>query len=185
MRTIQNRDHPRVCGEKLTALVTDKFYKGSPPRVRGKERFGQFREGGRGITPACAGKSPGLPWSPGCSRDHPRVCGEKRTISLTGQTTQGSPPRVRGKGDGRGAGGVEVGITPACAGKSTALTGAGILTQDHPRVCGEKWSTTYYTMPVRGSPPRVRGKARPRWAKSHIPGITPACAGKSHPAILF
>ena len=32
--TIQ--DHPRVCGEKLDALVMAVFFAGSPPRMRGK-----------------------------------------------------------------------------------------------------------------------------------------------------
>ena len=30
-------DHPRVCGEKVLKMAGQKKYKGSPPRMRGKE----------------------------------------------------------------------------------------------------------------------------------------------------
>ena len=71
-----------------------------------------------GITPACAGKSasPLLPvrlrW------DHPRVCGEKVTSSLSENSVMGSPPRVRGKVTEAVGNVLAIGITPACAGKS-------------------------------------------------------------------
>ena len=51
-------DHPRVCGEKLRAVV-----------------FGNYSEG---ITPAYAGKSKLLIIHSKQLRDHPRVCGEKK-----------------------------------------------------------------------------------------------------------
>ena len=33
---VNNRDHPRVCGEKLSGIVALSFIEGSPPRMRGK-----------------------------------------------------------------------------------------------------------------------------------------------------
>ena len=49
------------------------------------------------ITPACAGKSliPGAIHE--LKQDHPRLCGEKETITEEKTFTKGSPPPVRGK----------------------------------------------------------------------------------------
>ena len=49
------------------------------------------------ITPACAGKSHEQVTNKLQTRDHPRVCGEKTDTSVALTTTEGSPPRVRGK----------------------------------------------------------------------------------------
>ena len=53
------RDHPRVCGENTMPGRTTSPLLGSPPRVRGKRSCRQFLTARRGITPACAGKTPG------------------------------------------------------------------------------------------------------------------------------
>ena len=50
-------DHPRVCGEKYFHSSPNPPYRGSPPRVRGKDRYQYSYAGDCGITPACAGKS--------------------------------------------------------------------------------------------------------------------------------
>ena len=53
---LQVQDHPRMCGEKISAAVPFVCCEGSPPHVRGKvEEFLRQRFQGR-ITPACAGK---------------------------------------------------------------------------------------------------------------------------------
>ena len=51
-----NRDHPRVCGEKVNGKPTYSRDEGSPPRMRGKEPSRHRRRAGPGITPAYAGK---------------------------------------------------------------------------------------------------------------------------------
>ena len=172
------QDHPRVGGEKAIRPPALSCGWGSPPRVRGKERF--LREIGVdiGITPACAGKSRielrVLP----LREDHPRVCGEKmasRTISLL---VKGSPPRVRGKVGRRISARRSPRITPACAGKSRGEPVELILREDHPRVCGEKRKSKRRASGSPGSPPRVRGKAIWRQMSSKALRITPACAGK-------
>ena len=71
------------------------------------------------------------------------------------------------------------GITPACAGKSTQYFPACSCIWDHPRVCGEKLSTTSTDIHPAGSPPRVRGKGAFMPSCTPTRGITPACAGKS------
>ena len=71
------RDHPRVCGEKPDCKAKRNPRKGSPPRMRGKERGSAHRALPLGITPAYAGKSGFSGVSASFRRDHPRVCGEK------------------------------------------------------------------------------------------------------------
>ena len=76
------RDHPRVCGEKISQTRRNLPLGGSPPRVRGKVRQHLESRQSVGITPAYAGKRPGWADS-GCQRgDHPRVYGEK-VISIS------------------------------------------------------------------------------------------------------
>ena len=172
-------DHPRVCGEKPARPDTAYNDWGSPPRVRGKEKWDVPVEDAGRITPACAGKSPhdGLPWVD--FEDHPRVCGEKRGWLDEQNRRIGSPPRVRGKVPGASLRGMRLGITPACAGKSCDLCQSAAQARDHPRVCGEKFSSMWRRYIVSGSPPRVRGKAVWKDIKQAEAGITPACAGKS------
>ena len=114
----RSEDHPRVCGEKLSGVRHAAEREGSPPRVRGKGLVGFRPVQRKRITPACAGKR-----QFGLLRflqagDHPRVCGEKLRVAKDLTQQQGSPPRVRGKVFGRGKHLEDVGITPACAGKS-------------------------------------------------------------------
>ena len=75
----RSKDHPRVCGEKAERQGRSFPLSGSPPRVRGKVEKNRYVQIGTRITPACAGKSLKLSPSASCHRDHPRVCGEKRT----------------------------------------------------------------------------------------------------------
>ena len=113
------RDHPRVCGEKSSATGSALVLSGSPPRVRGKVvRLPLPAVGGR-ITPACAGKSTCLILFDTLLKDHPRVCGEKLVYNVLYYACKGSPPRVRGKAGQNGIFRPGGRITPACAGKST------------------------------------------------------------------
>ena len=85
---------------------------------------------------------------------------------------------MRGKGSRAcGIGGAD-GITPAYAGKSVQPYKWLVTTQDHPRVCGEKFTTLHGENDFWGSPPRMRGKACGLFQLVESPGITPAYAGK-------
>ena len=111
------RDHPRVCGEKVCGIWLKCASLGSPPRVRGKETLPEFLHVLIGITPAYAGKS--LRFLRAClrRRDHPRVCGEKISASAIIKIARGSPPRMRGKAQHHRPVVHRHGITPAYAGK--------------------------------------------------------------------
>ena len=151
-------DHPRVCGEKPLDGCGAFWGPGSPPRVRGKVDAATLTLKARGITPACAGKSTRSQSAYNSAVDHPRVCGEKP--ACTSRWSAGP------------------GITPACAGKSCRSCSAAAERWDHPRVCGEKFCLNVIPNSIKGSPPRVRGKARFLAAPAMLPRITPACAGK-------
>ena len=85
---------------------------------------------------------------------------------------------MRGKGLSRAPLPRRVGITPACAGKSTCALVDGGRAQDHPRVCGEKGAQIEPVDVITGSPPRVRGKENSNTPQDSQLRITPACAGK-------
>ncbi len=147
-----------MCGEKFIRNAELPLYTGSPPRVRGKDtRHCDNRITNR-ITPACAGKSAELKWAIHRFWDHPRVCGEKESLSAPAPPQAGSPPRVRGKGFNGVERGLNARITPACAGKRRSRRRLRSATRDHPRVCGEKGNLRAVCLHVKGSPPRVRGK---------------------------
>ena len=52
-----DKDHPRVCGEKVADTKSTSIKLGSPPRMRGKACMPYPQRGPEGITPAYAGKS--------------------------------------------------------------------------------------------------------------------------------
>ena len=138
-----SRDHPRVCGEKLTGKNGAQTEKGSPPRVRG--------EAGEPAFPAFH------------LRITPRVCGEKAVVNPKRQSGKDHPPRVRGEGETGENEGEDERITPACAGRSLNRGFCRGRSKDHPRVCGEKLYRIASASAIRGSPPRVRGEEAFRW----------------------
>ena len=131
-------DHPRVCGEKLLAMMVMVPSLGSPPRMRGKVFCFLRPCVSVGITPAYAGKSPFYRLNLHMLGDHPRVCGEKRLKELICDMAKGSPPRMRGKVKSELHPTMKPGITPAYAGKSSRPFRRKSKIRDHPRVCGEK-----------------------------------------------
>ena len=141
-KAVGKGDHPRLCGEKLRLPIKIFFPCGSPPPMRGKvpqhsQILSKFQ-------------------------DHPRLCGEKIPRKLFGKSQKGSPPPMRGKAfhtlekyvftlgsppPMRGKGfksSVDAGkyrITPAYAGKSYFHENSQRKSQDHPRLCGEKFAS--------------------------------------------
>ena len=108
------------------------------------------------------------------------MCGENCWEKAQALADWGSPPRVRGKLLLQTVGKREAGITPACAGKTAAMSSSSIRSRDHPRVCGENGSPAVNSTRCLGSPPRVRGKPARVAPPEQPAGITPACAGKTY-----
>ena len=152
---------------------------GSPPRMRGKVSFCTSRYHHLGITPAHAGKSSRTARKHHTAGDHPRACGEKTAAHRRWNLSSGSPPRMRGKVNFERFTFNTSGITPAHAGKRGRIRRGWCRWRDHPRACGEKASSTSWSIFSQGSPPRMRGKAPVQIRKFYRVGITPAHAGKS------
>ena len=71
------RDHPRLCGEKLSRCDDLRSGVGSPPPMRGKVFSIAIIRIKTRITPAYAGKRRPCGDLAAHCRDHPRLCGEK------------------------------------------------------------------------------------------------------------
>ena len=130
------------------------------------------------ITPAYAGKRTQAADRKRLTRDHPRVCGEKRLEIISMHLVQGSPPRMRGKVAQAVPETYRYGITPAYAGKSYDRCVTAQADRDHPRVCGEKPRYAHWLDFPSGSPPRMRGKGQVVERANAARRITPAYAGK-------
>ena len=161
-------------GLPLTLLL-----RGSPPRMRGKDLPCVFVIGPAGITPAYAGKRATSQATRSRSQDHPRVCGEKEKRRSGSAWSLGSPPRMRGKAQQLLPPLMQIGITPAYAGKRARRRTLRRGCKDHPRVCGEKRRRQGRRDGDPGSPPRMRGKGQVCLVAAVDDGITPAYAGKS------
>ena len=150
---------PRTGGEKLFRLPLFQSPLGSPPRRRGKAGLFQIVNVGTG--------------------DHPRMGGEKQELFWALLCASGSPPHGRGKVVLHCGVLLDVGITPAWAGKRRCTAACNGLCWDHPRVGGEKSEPNPMEQLQVGSPPHGRGKAALANIAPNPARITPALAGKS------
>ena len=107
--------------------------------MRGKGKYKSLGTMGYGITPAYAGKRIKYRSLSYCTRDHPRLCGEKRIVQRYFVHSAGSPPPMRGKGLNR-------------ATRPTTCT-------DHPRLCGEKFILAVNVTLYSGITPAYAGKS--------------------------
>ena len=85
---------------------------------------------------------------------------------------------MRGKGNNMSTGCLNLGITPAYAGKRNMLYLYESGHWDHPRLCGEKSTLDSPLLNSTGSPPPMRGKGKAERTLMGRDGITPAYAGK-------
>ena len=176
---MQQRDHPRGCGENGSFLSCLIISSGSPPRMRGKHGMAVEYLANPGITPAGAGKTPAPCLLHTFRWDHPRRCGENPCSHRQSLRHRGSPPQVRGKQSLTTAWRTMHGITPAGAGKTDRRITVGGLAMDHPRRCGENLMLTERLRCRLGSPPQVRGKLNIINYTLMSGRITPAGAGKT------
>ena len=112
-------------------------------------------------------------------RDHPRVCGEHRSMSCRMVGLLGSSPRMRGTPQLMLGEGLFCGIIPAYAGNTSNHSKLHMVTWDHPRVCGEHRSASKRRRPRAGSSPRMRGTLPRDITKLEPCGIIPAYAGNT------
>ena len=173
------RDHPRRCGENLTASRDRRAGRGSPPQVRGKPLNSSSCRSRSWITPAGAGKTALTTSASAGAWDHPRRCGENRQDDELREKEIGSPPQVRGKRGCRLHFVCVRGSPPQVRGKQRQRIRTGRLVEDHPRRCGENSDITSQRSYKSGSPPQVRGKQSDVGVALYATRITPAGAGKT------
>ena len=94
--TCSKRDHPRGCGEHITALPPISIGSGSSPRMRGALSGPASGPGETGIIPADAGSTPECMRRSTDRKDHPRGCGEHLAGRYRNAINEGSSPRMRG-----------------------------------------------------------------------------------------
>ena len=169
---------PAYAGKSIYDGKQCKLGRGSPPPMRGKVLYSTLLYFFERITPAYAGKSKTSNSLLARMRDHPRLCGEKTAFHSLYPLPLGSPPPMRGKGVYRHFLLSVRRITPAYAGKSQISEIFWTMSQDHPRLCGEKSATPQLSTTVVGSPPPMRGKVDKIHMGENEIGITPAYAGK-------
>ena len=172
-------DHPRMRGEDIQDNQNEEVQEGSPPHARGRRSWPGVVSGSTGITPACAGKTAQRKTRGTTRSDHPRMRGEDTSLMGTPSGSQGSPPHARGRHVLSGQLELRLGITPACAGKTSALGGQTASKTDHPRMRGEDFNFFSYKKCAPGSPPHARGRHAGFQRVRVFFGITPACAGKT------
>ena len=171
--------HPRVCGENSATSPPFSTLNGSSPRVRGKHVRACLPDLEDRLIPACAGKTLPLVLSLENNGAHPRVCGENRAMPDLALPLVGSSPRVRGKLYAFRMSTTNLGLIPACAGKTARIVLDGASRPAHPRVCGENRGVRLFFGRRLGSSPRVRGKRSRRPRSLPAGGLIPACAGKT------
>ena len=146
--------------------------------MRGKELSRDIFYARQGITPAHAGKRQTESGADVPEQDHPRPCGEKFSFLPPSSISGGSPPPMRGKGEGWSVYVYATRITPAHAGKRYNMSKKESSARDHPRPCGEKCLKARLRGWLSGSPPPMRGKEVPPRGSNARRRITPAHAGK-------
>ena len=107
------------------------------------------------------------------------MCGENEPLTLKIGDWEGSSPRVRGKRGDLFNIRIELGLIPACAGKTVFVIEMIMAGGAHPRVCGENSRERDSVFVAEGSSPRVRGKLSPSSPVHESRGLIPACAGKT------
>ena len=132
-----------------------------------------------GIIPAYAGNTSLSGNLEDFGGDHPRVCGEHVRNDRAIEARAGSSPRMRGTRIMVQDLSMYAGIIPAYAGNTQRSTSKHWPQRDHPRVCGEHFSSVLKPRSIRGSSPRMRGTPGGLVFQQGVRGIIPAYAGNT------
>ena len=178
-RPRKNRDHPRVCGEHDIQLPPPLADLGSSPRMRGARITDIGDTVAVRIIPAYAGSTPACDLQRHNTGDHPRVCGEHRSICRAYRPIGGSSPRMRGAPVVHVGGYRARGIIPAYAGSTHRRPSLAWCRRDHPRVCGEHRHRRRALVRSSGSSPRMRGAQDALRELADLVRIIPAYAGST------
>ncbi len=107
------------------------------------------------------------------------MCGEEQISIGPSPMDTGTPPRVWGRANNELIFYGIAGDTPTCVGKRHALHCNPRTVRGHPHVCGEEQLLRLFAQRLRGTPPRVWGRASQLKASFTSVRDTPTCVGKS------
>ncbi len=166
-------------GERRIKPTLDLLKGGSSPHARGT-RPGRT-PGGRcpRIIPACAGNAALSVSIVICRSDHPRMRGERSTVTTPASSASGSSPHARGTPQSGVEGARPSRIIPACAGNAPRVTAGRQTWTDHPRMRGERHEKEGRLVAEFGSSPHARGTRYCVYQNGHHARIIPACAGNA------
>ena len=89
-------DHPRLCGDHMSTLMTSPYIPGSSPPMRGPHAIADAKSEDERIIPAYAGTTCVGEIREAASEDHPRLCGDHGWRRVTVPSDMGSSPPMRG-----------------------------------------------------------------------------------------
>ena len=175
-----------ACAGKRDRESGEDSLRGNYPRLRGEEaRIWQNPAKSLELPPLARGRVDIENYFLPRQWNYPRLRGEERLIvSWRGRSWE-LPPLARGRVPRPRSRMRRAGITPACAGKSWALAVPNSAEWNYPRLRGEESNPVTVLIFHEELPPLARGRGVTRGGKAQPPGITPACAGKSHARALL
>ena len=152
---------------------------GSSPHTRGTLRGGDRMRGHTRFIPAYAGNAQ----SPGRTIEglpvHPRIRRERIVASARNLKPNGSSPHTRGTPRQPAARGRETRFIPAYAGNATRSSLSPLNISVHPRIRGERPSTSSLGSRNAGSSPHARGTLFFIHFRLFAFRFIPACAGNA------
>ena len=174
-----NSVHPRIRGERKTSDLCKQHPDGSSPHTRGTLRGGDRMRGHTRFIPAYAGNAQ----SPGRTIEglpvHPRIRRERIVASARNLKPNGSSPHTRGTPRQPAARGRETRFIPAYAGNATRSSLSPLNISVHPRIRGERPSTSSLGSRNAGSSPHARGTLGENKGDPVEIRFIPACAGNA------
>ena len=150
-------DHPRIRGEHTGWPSTSWRWKGSSPHTRGARLSRRARRRRGRIIPAYAGSTPYFLLIFSQAWDHPRIRGEHAHMSQIRLAQAGSSPHTRGAPPTDDRKRPNLGIIPAYAGSTSAVSCRRGRRWDHPRIRGEHGAGLSNRRRSEGSSPHTRG----------------------------
>ena len=180
-----NSVHPRIRGERKTSDLCKQHPDGSSPHTRGTLRGGDRMRGHTRFIPAYAGNAQ----SPGRTIEglpvHPRIRRERIVASARNLKPNGSSPHTRGTPRQPAARGRETRFIPAYAGNATRSSLSPLNISVHPRIRGERPSTSSLGSRNAGSSPHARGTLFFIHFRLFAFRFIPACAGNAKTVAEF
>ena len=180
-RSLRPGVHPRIRGEDMLRHLNGRGFIGSPPHTRGRYAPPSQRPRLHRFTPAYAGKIYNSLPPLTAYVVHPRIRGEDSEMVSDMRGVLGSPPHTRGRSRDRSHNSVNLGFTPAYAGKICRRHVRRWWSGVHPRIRGEDYVKRLMVYFRTGSPPHTRGRSSPERPRGSVGRFTPAYAGKIDP----